>query len=416
MKVKNKSRSWYHWLVVAACCMMSCSAIGITMNCMGIFYTPVAESFGIGRGNVAMYSTIINMVNGLMGPVVAKLMKKIDFKLMLLSGCVILSLGISSLSFANTIWFFYIAAFFIGFGAALMGPISLASILSNWFFEKYGLATGIALSFSGVSGALLTPVFSAVINAAGWRQAYLVAGILAGVLVLPGILFVLRLRPEEKGLLPYGSKGEVAAAQPEETAVPKAKGLLGSPLFFGACAFAFFTASVTSIGAHFPGYAGELQLASSVGALMVSACMVGNVSFKLLLGFLSDLLGEVKACLIIFCSNALALLCLSLIPGGKSFLSLALAFFFGSIYSVAAVGVPLITKRVFGLVNFSAVYSYVSVFPCIGSALMITIIGYIYDAFGSYRIAAGICFAFSLLATALMLLICRGKKGALADR
>ncbi|MCF2653084.1 hypothetical protein [Anaeromassilibacillus senegalensis] len=40
-----------HWLTVIACCGLAASSIGICTNAMGVFYTPVSEALGVGRGD-----------------------------------------------------------------------------------------------------------------------------------------------------------------------------------------------------------------------------------------------------------------------------------------------------------------------------------------------------------------------------
>lgn len=389
MDPKTPNRSFYHWLVVASCCMLACGSVGIIINCAGIFYPTVAKELGVGQGDISLYSTIVNLFNGLMGPVVAVLMKKINFRLMVGSGIVMLACGLISLSFANSPLFFYIAAPFIGFGTALAGTLPIAAVISNWFTEKYGLASGIAMSFSGVGGALITPLLSGLIASIGWRNAYIASGILSMVLTLPGIIFVMRLRPEEKGLVSYGSvEAPAAEAAGKKSAVSGS--VFRSPVFFAACLFGFLASAVTAMGSHFPGYAGELGLASAAGALMVSACMAGNISGKLILGVLSDAVGPFKACLIMFGVNAAALVGLTVVPVGGSVLPMLMAFFFGAIYSVAAVGVALVTKKLYGPEHFSIVLSYVTMTSCIGSAVMITTAGYIFDFFRTYRVATAL--------------------------
>lgn len=40
----------YHILVVLACCGMVGASVGLCVNAYGVFYTPLCEALGVGRG------------------------------------------------------------------------------------------------------------------------------------------------------------------------------------------------------------------------------------------------------------------------------------------------------------------------------------------------------------------------------
>ena len=63
------------------------------------------------------------------------------------------------------------------------------------------------------------------------------------------------------------------------------------------------------------------------------------------------------------------------------------AFLFGSVYSVGAVGIALMTRYFFGSEQFSRVYPMLSFTTSLGSSSSLPIIGYIYDFTGSYLAA-----------------------------
>ena len=85
-----KNKSIYHWLIVAACSGLAMAAIGISINCAGIFFSSVSESLGVGRGAVSMTITLTNVITGLMGPFVAsRLIGKVNIKLLTGAGAVV---------------------------------------------------------------------------------------------------------------------------------------------------------------------------------------------------------------------------------------------------------------------------------------------------------------------------------------
>lgn len=400
MNSRIKNRSVYHWLIVAACCGMAISSIGIVTNCMGVFYKPVSEALGVGRGSVALFNTIVHLCTGFTTPVVANLMRKLPIKPILLTGALLISGGIAFLSVANNVWIFYLIAPFVGIGAAATSSVAILTILNSWFNLKYGMASGLALACSGIGGALLAPAFTSIIELIGWRMAFLVAGGAAAIASIPGILFIIRKTPQEKGYLPYGGNEEKAV--PERTSPKKSSHSLKelfSFTFIAICLMSFLSAGMTSVNSHLPGYAEELGFSASVGALMVTCCMVGNISSKLLLGVLCDTLGAVKGCLIMFASIIAAIVTFLLAPVESSWLLLVAAVLFGAVFSLGGIGHSQIIRLVYGPEKFASVYAFASVFPYLGAAIMNTTFGYVYDFTGSYRgvLILSLCMAITTL-------------------
>ena len=372
----------YHWLVLAACCGLAISSIGICCNSLGVFYTPVSEALGVGRGDFALHATISQLAAGLCCPLAVALLRRCSLKLVLAAGIVLASLSTGLMALADHI---------------------------AWFYVLVALAVGIAMCCSGLGGAVFTPIFQQLLLTVGWRTAFLVMAAFIAVLALPGALSVLCLKPSRKGLLPYGA---VAASVQEEAvesglSEKKSAGKSGflSPAFPISILFALLCACITGLGQHFPGYAEHAGIGAAVGALMVSASMVGNIVSKLILGVLSDAIGPFRSCSLMTLINCGALLALSLLPVRGSLLPLVCAFFYGTIYSVAAVGVPLVVRFVFGPERYDAVYGVVAVFTSCGGALGLSVIGYLYDFFGGYGIAIGGCAVLGAVNVALLLVL-----------
>lgn len=406
-----KNRGIYHWLIVAACCGMAISSIGIVTNCMGVFYKPVSEALGVGRGNVALFNTIVHLCTGFTTPLVVSLMRKVPLKPLLLTGSLFISGGIALLSTTNHVWMFYVIAPFVGIGAAATSSVAILAILNNWFDQKYGMASGLALACSGIGGALLAPTFTKIIEMIGWRMAFLAAGSVAALVSIPGILLIIRMTPQEKGYLPYGGVKDqsVQGDTPKKKDSKPLKELL-SPTFVAICLMGFLSAGITSVNSHLPGYAEELGFSASIGALMVTCCMIGNVSSKLLLGVLCDTLGAVKGCFIMFSSVIIALVTFLIAPADSSWLPLIAAVLFGAVFSLGGIGLSQMIRLVYAPEKFASTYSFASVFCYIGTATMNTTFGYVYDFSGSYRSALALSLGMAITALLIMMTITHKKR------
>ena len=243
---------------------------------------------------------------------------------------------------------------------------------------------GITMSCSGLGGALFNPILSAVIEAFGWRSAYLAAAGFVLVLTLPGVLFIIRERPEDKGLLPYGATESMPSAAGRQ--IQKGAIAFGSATFLVTVAFSVLVYAVSGFNAHVSGFATSIGLTPAVGALMVSASMIGNVVFKLLIGVLSDAFGAPKACGVMMLLNIIGMTIFAFLPIGGDAVAMVSAFLYGGIYAVSAVGIPLVVRYVYGPRLHSVAYSYISLFACISSSCTMAGFGYSYDVFGTYRV------------------------------
>ena len=172
----------------------------------------------------------------------------------------------------------------------------------------------------------------------------------------------------------------------------------------------FLVSGMNSINSHLPGYAEELGFSSSIGALMVTCCMIGNISSKLILGVLCDTLGAVKGCYIMFASVISALLLFLFGPSDAAWLPLVAACLFGAVFSLGGIGFSQVIRLVYGPEKFPSVYAFGSVAPYIGTAVMNSGFGFIYDFAGTYRPALFITLAMAVSSVLLVFILNRRKE------
>ena len=375
-------------MILAACCCVTFTGIGLTINCLGLFFGPVAKELDVGRGKVAIFSTIVNLVTGFTGPFISTLLKKFRLRTIMSAGCIMVAVGFGILSMADNVYIFYAMAPFIGAGATLLGTVVTFTVLNNWFKTRYGTVTGIMMAFGGVCGVVMSPAINWVIERYSWRAAFLFIGLIGAVVALPGILFVLKLHPEENNLQPYG-ESEIEAKK-EESSNAQSGNESGQYHLFSVsvmlvCLMTFSETATHGINSHLPDYAMELELGSSVGALLISACMVGNISAKLLSGVLSDWIGSMKACLLMYGVSTAGLALLFISPTQHLYYPMVGALLFGASFAINSLGTAQVIKRSFPERAFTRVYAYATAFGYVGIALLTPVFGYIYDYTVSYR-------------------------------
>lgn len=380
--MKNNSKK--HWIVVGICCCLAASSLGLQNNVAGVYYTPVSEALNIGRGTFAFHMTLFTLMVALVALITPAIMARVPYKLLLIVGGSINIAATAAMGLVSTPIAFNILGIIRGISIGTFFGVPITMIINSWFEEKLGFATSLAFSFSGVAGAIASPILTSLIASVGWRTTYFINAALCGVLILPAILYNWHFNPRQDGLLPYGFKDldNLHGAKKEEVFIPKTNFL--SVAFILTFVFAVLGAGLTSFVQHFPGYASSLDMVT-VGATMLSIAMIGNIVFKFLAGTLADMIGIVKSTLVVTLFSVVGIL---LIIFGRSPILLIIgSLAFGSTYALGSVCLPLIVRTFFGENNYNTVFPIMNCSSSIGCSIIITLVGMIYDASGSYTVA-----------------------------
>lgn len=364
-------------LIIA--CGLAAASIGVCNNAVGVFYTPVSEALHILRGSFAMHATLQLMASAVTALFVLQYLKHFSYKKLVVFGVLISIASTLCMALASNIYWFYLLGIIRGIGSGLFSFVPISMMINHWFIKKHGLAMSITLSFSGLAGAIAAPTLTACIQKVSYQSAYVLMAGMILVFTLPSLLFSYTMKPEESNTVPYGGENSITI----ETRKNKFKYLQIS--FFGLCIVGLSYPALTGITQHFTGIAESLGYTSSLGAMMMSCAMIGNIVMKLLIGYLSDRFSVVKAIFSMIPLNIVSLLLLSINAGSITLLTAS--FLFGSVYSVGAVGIPLFTRFIVGKESYASVYSIIGFLTNIGSSLSLTMIGFLYDYTSSYEIA-----------------------------
>lgn len=404
--MKNKSR--WHILTLISCCCLALASLGLVCNCVGVFYSPMAADLGVGRGAVAMFATICTLMNGFVSPLFGRAIKRFSLRTVLIAGILVNALSALGISAVRQLWQLYLLGALQGISLCFFCSVPVNLIISNWYEKNHGLATGIAMCFSGLGGAVFSPLFSAVITQIGWRMAYALLGALILIIAAPGALFVLKLDPSERNLLPFGA--DKARTAPEKK-VSSGKVITISLPFVLLSVFGLLASFNTGLTQHLSGYAESVGLGTATGAVMISAAMMGNLSSKLFTGILSDWVGPVRACMLMLLGVVAGIALLLTVGTASIVVALIASFMLGFVFAVCSVGAPLVTKQVFGVERFGEIYPRIMIAINTGSAFALTVIGFIYDFTQSYTAAFLFCTAL-LLASCGLLAVLQKKKTA----
>ena len=351
-------------LILSLCGMMGAS-IGIAMNSLGVFYAPVSEALNVKRGTFALYTTFSSLSIAVAQMFVPKILTEKNFKKVYFGGVLLSSLSLMAMSLAKNVFHFYALAILMGIGNSCFNVVVITTILNTSITENAGGVTGLVLSFSGLVGALLSPLISGVIQSYGYPTGYLAVGAAMILFNLPGLLYPLQYRnPEKKDSNSSGQFG-------------------GNPLpFLYIGILTLFINLSVGMSQHLSGFALTRGIAASESAYLVSAMMIGNIFFKVSAGALADHIGPLKTSLSV---SVLSLAGIILLLTQKSLpLLLAGAFLLGSLYAITSVLTVLFIKEIYGLEHYTSLYALANLIGSGVFALALSIIGYVYDFTSSY--------------------------------
>ena len=195
---------FYGWVIVGIAVVNMTLVMGIRHS-FSIFFPPILEEFGWGRGSTAVMLSLNIFVYGLLAPVAGSLGDRWKPRWVMPIGIAILGLATAGCAFACELWHFYLLfGILIPVGLAAGGWPLLAPALANWFTKRRGMAIGLGHMGAGLS--FTYGMFAEfAISQLGWRLAYFaLAGTLVAIL-LPLHILLFHYRPENKGLKAYGA-------------------------------------------------------------------------------------------------------------------------------------------------------------------------------------------------------------------
>jgi MFS family permease len=381
------------------------SGISIPLSCAGLFYTSVCKELGVGVGPLSFYMTLQCIASAVALPMASKLLSTKDARVVLSGAVILCAISFGVMGFYDQLGWFYVSGVGLGISGSFLVYLCVPILVNNWFKQKVGTAMGIAYAFIGVGAAIFSPITGYVIKYFGWRSSYMFLGIMIALISLPFTIFVIRGKPAELGMTPYGAGASATAGSvvADRSGVTKSHALKTMQFYI-----TFIFAGLLGVNAafmyHVPSYISSLGFDATVASAVVSAGMVGVTLGKLGVGCLIDKIGILKAGPIGIITGLLGalLLFVSGSVGGPVFL-MGGTLLFGVAYACTVLEPPHVVKKVFGNRDYSSIYSYVMVASSFGTAFGSSLFGFMRDATGSYT--SSLVSVLAMLCSATVLLV-----------
>lgn len=400
-------RFHYAYAIVASCIAITCLPCALALSCAGVFFTPVSEFFGVPRASFTLYFSILNIMMMLTLPMAGNHLSKLDARKVLSGATILVGLGLIGMSFGNSMPWFYVCGAIMGVGVAPLIYLSVPTLINAWCVKNVGFFVGLCMAFTGIGGVIFNPIGTSIIQSGpeGWRMAYRVFGIIALAGTLPFTLFVIRSKPSDKGLLPYGAEEASSEASSKDAVevegVPAAEAMR-MPAFF---ALAIFCGIITLnqtiyqfLASYATSFADTLPAIAAASGVVASAAMAGQAIGKVLLGIINDKSVKVGIVFGLAC-GAVGILLMWFVPQVLPILLVG-AFLFGVVYAMTTVQTPLLVRSVFGSADYTNIYSRISMVGSLMSAVAAVFWSFVIDSPGGFPlmfIGGLVCMAICLV-------------------
>ena len=284
----------YAWVIVSVCFAVVVMTAGVRST-PGVLIVPLEHEFGWSRATISFALGINLLLFGAIGPFAAAVMDRFGAR-----RTITLALAVTAVSVVLTpamrhTWQLVLLwGVVVGLSTGFVGGFLAAYIAGRWFRARQGFVVGL-LTAAGAAGQLVyLPTMAALVTHFGWRVMSLVlAGAVIAFLPFPAML--LRNRPEDVGLRPYGDLGTSRAdGSPKGNPITVAFRALAAGARsrdFWLIAGGYFVCGATTnglIGTHLIAACVDHGLTEVAGAGLLAATGVFALLGGTLAGWLSD--------------------------------------------------------------------------------------------------------------------------------
>jgi len=190
-----------NWRVLTACTVgFGMSLSGVPFYTLGVFVDPLRAAFGWSVGSIQMGLTVSYLTTMLVLPLIGWLADRHGARLVALVSLTGLSLAFMALGLqTGALWTYYVNWFVIAlFGTGTLA-ITWTRAITHAFSAGRGLALGLSLLGTGVTGVFGPSAARALIDAVGWRWAYACLGVLPILIAGPTTLVLFKDESPRRG-------------------------------------------------------------------------------------------------------------------------------------------------------------------------------------------------------------------------
>jgi MFS family permease len=340
----------------------------------GLFLKPLANAFGWHREAISAGFSISALTVAAASPGLGLLLDRFGPRRIILPCILFFSGAYLSLALLTPhLLHFYLTFFVIGLVGNGTAYLGYSRAITTWFDRRRGLALSIMLA-GGACGAMFLPVIAqAAITDYGWRNAYVLLGVLALVLGFPLTAWLVREQPV----------AQQSAHVSVEVGNSVGEALRGRIFWVIAATVCLYAISVNGAIAHLSALLTDRGVSTQGASYSIAIIGATGLIGRILTGVFLDRFFGPRVSQIMLLMTVAGIVLLSVAHTLTA--GLIAASFIG--FSMGSEGdiTPYLLSRYFGLKRLSTLYALTWTAYAVGGATGPLVVGRIFDSLGSYR-------------------------------
>ena len=362
---------------------------GSTNGSFSIFYLAILKEFHWSRADTAGAYSLSMFVFSACGPLVGWLFDRFGSSRVMPFGVIVLTIGVLSSSFISSLWQLYVFyGILMAAGVTHIGFIPNVLIISNWFFRHRALALGIANAGRGMGTLILIPLIQYAIQTVGWRNAYLLLGVLVFIVLFPLLTVFQHGSPLGKGLTRLGDpvstspKTEAIKRNSNGPSLPEA---MRSHRFWTLCLLGIIRgAGFSGLFVHAVVYMDDIGYPTILAAAILGMSAIFRSGGGIIGGFFSDRFGRESTFTVFSVLSFSGTLALIFSSPGIPYSIYAFAILHGLGSGATGTISSSLQADIFQGGSFGLIFGVIQTTTGIGAAFGPWLTGLIHDTLGTY--------------------------------
>jgi sugar phosphate permease len=398
----------YAWIVAGVTFVVLLLTAGIRAA-PGVLIVPFENEFHWSRATISFAIAVNLLLYGLIGPFAAALMDRWGVRRTMSLALAVTAVGIALTPAMRQAWELVLLwGVVVGAGCGVVGNFLAAFVAARWFRDRQGLVIGVLTASNAAGQLVFLPTMASLATHAGWRaMSFALAAVI--VVVLPVVALLMRNRPADVGLAPYGDNGGPRVTRP----------VIGNPIGvafralgegartrdFWLLAGAYFICGASTnglIGTHLIPACVDHGITEVTGAGLLAATGVFSFAGGTLSGWLSDRWDNRALLAWYYGLRGLALMYLPFAFGMSVYGLSLFAVFYGLDWIASVPPTVRLLTRIVGTERTAIMVAWITVIHQLGGAAAAYLGGLLRISFGTYLEAflfAGLlCLAAALMA------------------
>ncbi len=400
LNAPNALNAWRGWSVIAGLCVMLMVTTGFGFYGLGLYISTLNKQLGFSISAMSGATALFFVVAGLTGVGVARLLRTVDPRPIVVAGALIAGGALFLLGRVTQLWQVYVVYLIFGMGYACNGLVISTTLVARWFEKQRAVALSIASTGLSFGGVVLTPLARRWLAELDLPVATSRIGLVYVLGAVPATLLLLRPWPGRYGL---GVDGKPATVLAAGEIAPIRAGLSFEDAIkrreFWALTFSF----VLCLSAQVGGIAQLFKLSQErigndgLAGRAVSLLALCSVTGRLLGSVALPKIGNRRFALGTLVFQSVGITLLAFAHGSTAIYGSVVLFGFmlGNVLLLH----PLLLAAAFGVRDYARVYGRSQLFTMSGVAAGPFVYGWLHDFGGGYRTSYLVGAAISFVGT-----------------